>query len=109
MNSKKTGIVIVSFFGAGLFSVYAQALDPDTVLQKIVTEIFSPLYKLTVAIAFVYFLYGVMKYIHDMRNPQEKNTGKQHLLWGMIGLFIIFSVGGILNIFGSIFGNLGFS
>jgi hypothetical protein len=44
-----------------------------------------------------------------MRNPQDKNTGKQHLLWGTIGLFIIFSVGGILGIFSSMFGALGVS
>lgn len=79
----------------------------DAVLQKIVTEIFSPLYQLVASIAFIYFLYGVAKFIYDLRNPTDKATGKQHLLWGLIGLFIIFSVGGILNLFGSIFGELG--
>ncbi len=79
----------------------------EAVLQKVVSEIFSPLYQLVVAAAFVYFLYGAAKFIYDIRNPSEKNTGKQHLLWGLIGLFIIFSVGGILNVFSSIFGELG--
>lgn len=88
-------------------SVYAANPDPNALLQMIVTEIVSPVYKLAVAIAFVYFLYGVLKYMHDMRNPQDKNTGKAHLLWGMIGLFIIFSVGGILSFFEDIFGGLG--
>lgn len=95
------------FLGTGLVSVYAAALDPDTVLQKIVTEILNPLYKAVVAAAFVYFLYGAAKFIYDMNHPAEKNTGKQHLFWGMIGLFIIFSVGGILNLFSDIFGGLG--
>jgi hypothetical protein len=79
----------------------------DVILQKVVTEIFTPLYQVVVGIAFLYFLYGVAKFIYDMRNPSEKNTGKQHLLWGLVGLFIILSVGGILNVFGSIFGELG--
>jgi hypothetical protein len=105
---KKTITSISVFLGTGLISVYG-ALDQDTVLQKIVTEIFSPLYELVAAIAFAYFLYGAAKFIYDMRRPEEKNTGKQHLLWGFIGLLIIFSVGGILSIFGSMFGNLGIS
>ena len=79
----------------------------EAVLQKVVSEFLSPLYQLIVAVAFVYFLYGVAKFIYDIRNPQEKNTGKQHLLWGLIGLFIIFSVGGVLSVFESVFGGLG--
>ncbi len=81
--------------------------NADVILGKIVTEIFSPLYQLVAAITFIYFLYGVAKFIYDMRNPAEKNTGKDHLLWGMVGLFIILSVGGVLSLFGSIFGELG--
>lgn len=96
-----------SVFLLSTISVYAANPDPNALLQMIVTEIVSPVYKLAVAIAFVYFLYGVLKYMHDMRNPQDKNTGKAHLLWGMIGLFIIFSVGGILSFFEDIFGGLG--
>jgi hypothetical protein len=78
----------------------------DTILQKIGTEIFEPLYQFVVVISVLYFLYGVAKFVYDMRNPTEKNTGKQHLLWGMVGLFIILSVGGILKIFESVFGSM---
>jgi hypothetical protein len=108
MNSKKFLVVVSLFLGTGLVAVYAQALDPDTVLQKVIDEIFSPLYKVIVGAAFVYFLYGGAKFVRDLNHPEEKNTGKQHLLWGSIGLFIIFSVGGILGIFSDIFGGLGF-
>lgn len=89
--------------------MYSAALDPDVVLGKIVTEIFSPLYKIVAVSAFVYFLYGAAKFVYDIKNPTEKNTGKQHLLWGMVGLFIIFSVGGILSLFEGFFGGLGFN
>lgn len=100
-------IIISLSFLSSFLMVYAQALDPDTVLQKMVTEILSPLYKAVVGAAFIYFLYGGVKFIFDLKHPEEKNTGKQHLLWGSIGLFIIFSVGGILSIFSNIFGELG--
>lgn len=74
-------------------------MQGEEVLQKVVTMVFSPLYQLLVVIAFLYFLYGGFMFIKDMNDPTAKNTGKQHLLWGTVGLFIIFSVGGILELF----------
>lgn len=106
---KKCITAILLFLESSSLFVYAAVLNPDTILEKMVTEIFSPLYKIVVAIAFLYFLYGVVMYLYNMNHPEEKNTGKQHLLWGTIGLFIIFSVGGILGLFGTMFGALGLS
>lgn len=82
------------------------SLDPEQVLQSVVTTIFSPLYQLAVGLAFVYFLFGVFRFILDMNDPERKNIGKGHLLWGTVGLFIIFSVGGILRLYNDIFGGL---
>lgn len=81
-------------------------MNGEEVLQKIMTEVFSPLYELAVGIAFVYFMYGAFRYIVDMNNPEKKNFGRSHLLWGLVGLFIILSVGGILKLFDSIFGSM---
>lgn len=78
----------------------------EQVLQNVVTEIFNPLYKLAVGIAISYFLYGVFKFILDMNDPEKKNFGKSHLLWGTIGLFIILSVGGILKFFSQTLGSM---
>lgn len=102
---KKGIITSVLFFISG--SVFVYAADADSILTKVVTEIINPLYRLAVALSFLYFLYGVVKYMHDLRNPEDKNTGKAHLLWGTVGLFIIFSVGGIMNVFTNMFGALG--
>lgn len=81
-------------------------MNTNSMFQKMVTELFNPLYKLAAAIAFVYFLYGVVLFIYNYNKPDEKNTGKSHLLWGLVGLFIIFSIGGIMKVFSSLFGNL---
>lgn len=103
---KHSLVVLISLVALAVGQAYAAPLDGDVVLERIVTEIFNPLYRAAVGVSFVYFMYGVVKYLRDLRNPQDKNTGKQHLLWGMVGLFIIFSVGGIINFLGS-FGQLG--
>lgn len=80
-------------------------MNGDVILANIIKEIFTPLYQIIVAAAFLYFLYGGVKFIYDMKNPEEKNFGKSHLLWGMVGLFIILSVGPILKLLSSFFDN----
>ena len=75
-------------------------------MERVTTEIFSPLYELAVGIAFIYFLYGVFKFIVDLNDPDKKNNGKAHLLWGTIGLFIMFSVGGIIQLLNDMFGGV---
>lgn len=86
--------------------VFGYAAEGDDILSKVITEVFAPLYSLVVGISFLYFLYGVVQFIMSMNDPEKKNLGKQHLLYGTIGLFIILSVGGILKIFNSVFGGM---
>lgn len=81
-------------------------MDGEQVFQRVVTEVFSPLYGLVAACAFVYFLYGGVMFIVNMNDPEKKNTGKSHLIWGTVGLFIIFSVGGILQLFNNVLGGM---
>ena len=76
-------------------------MDGEAILGKIVGEFLSPLYKLVVAFAFLYFLFGVVKFIININDPEKKNLGKSHMLYGLIGLFIIFSIGGILEFLNS--------
>jgi hypothetical protein len=78
--------------------------DTETILSLVITEIYSPIYKLAVAVSAVYFMYGVAKYVMDLNNPQKQTFGRSHLLYGLIGLFIVLSVGGIMGIFRDLFG-----
>ena len=41
-----------------------------------------------------------------MNDAEKMNTGKRHLIYGTIGLFIILSVGGILELFNSVLGGM---
>lgn len=103
---KKVLIYLSSIFGSTVVAYADVAANGELVLQKVVSEIFSPLYQLAVGIALVYFFYGVAKFIYDMNDPEKKNFGKSHLLWGLVGLFIIFSVGGIIEGSNSILGGM---
>jgi len=53
------------------------------------------------AIAFIVFLWGVYKYfILGADSDTERATGRQFVLWGVLGFVIITSVWGLVNIVG---------
>ena len=58
------------------------------------------------AFALVYFIVGVLQYLLNPANDEERATGRQHILWGVVGMAIMVSVWGIMTI---IAGTLGAS
>jgi hypothetical protein len=67
-------------------------------LNRFVTNIVNPIIYFLFAIALMYFLYGVIVFILNADDEEARKTGKKHILWGIIGLFIMVSVYGILGI-----------
>jgi|SRR3989344_6663359 len=72
--------------------------DIDTLVQKLNTEIINPLIKFLFIIAFLIFFWGVFQFIRGGDNTEAKKTGKLHMTWGIIGLAIMFSAFGIINL-----------
>jgi len=67
-------------------------------------QIVNPLIGLLFAAGFVLFLYGVFKFIAGADNESDRETGKQHMVWGVIGMFIMISVFGIMGMIVNTFG-----
>ena len=69
----------------------------NTVGYKLLDQIVNPGIYLLSSLSFVWFLYGVVNFILARVNGDEDGIkkGKQHMLWGLIGLVIIFSAGSI--------------
>ncbi|MEX0931290.1 MAG: hypothetical protein WDZ88_00910 [Candidatus Paceibacterota bacterium] len=78
---------------------------PD-ILEKVVEGIVNPTFLLMTVFALVYFLWGVMKFVLNMDNETERDTGKRHMVWGIVGLTIMVSVWGIINVIMSIVSDL---
>ncbi len=74
--------------------------------QTFVDNILTPLYQLSVGIALVYFLGAAAYFMFQMDKEDAREKSRQHLLWGGIGLFIVFSIGGIMKLFENIFGGI---
>lgn len=65
-------------------------------LYNIEQVILNPLIFLLAGLALLVFLYGVFEYIKSADDLEERKTGHNHMLWGIIGLAIMFSAYGII-------------
>lgn len=67
-------------------------------LAKVVTQIVNPIILLLSGAALVLFLWGVYEFIAHAGDETKRKEGHQAMLWGIIGLVIIFGAYGIINI-----------
>ena len=70
----------------------------QTLMNSISRVILNPLITLLFALAVVYFIYGLAQYLLSPDNEEIRKTSKSHMLWGIIGMFIMVSVFGIINL-----------
>lgn len=67
-------------------------------LQKVTTIIVNPIIVLLFAVALVVFLWGLFEFIKGSDSSDARSKGVQHIFWGLIGMAIMVSVFGIINI-----------
>jgi len=67
-------------------------------LFSIVMGILSQAVILLIALAVVFFLYGILKYIASGDDEESRKKSKNVMIYGIIGLFVMISFWGIVNI-----------
>jgi uncharacterized membrane protein YidH (DUF202 family) len=81
-----------------LFAKTAHADAIGDVLKKVNALFINPLIEFLFALAILYFLYGVYEFLANQANEEKKTTGKDHMIWGIIGITIMMGVWTILGI-----------
>lgn len=66
-------------------------------LTSVTNEILTPIITLLTLAAFVVFIWGIVEFIASSDNEEKRKTGQQHMLWGIVGLVIIFGANAIVN------------
>jgi len=69
-----------------------------TLMKSVNKVIINPLIILLFALAVVYFLYGLVQYLLNPDSEEIRKTSKSRMLWGIIGMFIMISVFGIMTL-----------
>jgi hypothetical protein len=59
---------------------------------------------LLVTVALVAFMYGVVEYIINGDDENKRKEGRKYILWGIISLFVMLGIFGILQVLGNTFG-----
>jgi len=67
-------------------------------LDKIAELIINPLIILGFVIATIFLFYGIAEMIWQSKDSGNLKSGRDNVKWGIIGLFIMFSVYGILQL-----------
>lgn len=69
------------------------------ILVKVNYSIFNPLILLLVTLAFVYFAYGVIRFLSIDANDKgnSRQEARDAIMWGIIGMAIMFSVYGLIG------------
>lgn len=78
----------------------------SSVASKINSEIIQPIIVLLFAVAIGYFLFGLMVFIKNPDNEESHEAGKKHMIWGVVGMAIMFGVYGLLNLINETVGGI---
>lgn len=73
-------------------------LDLDQLLENINSQIVNPIILLLMGAGLIVFLYGLVEMIQGADNEDARKKGQQHMIWGIVGLFIMVAVFGIINV-----------
>ncbi len=97
---------IIGFWLAAPVFAFAQSLGAIRVLADSVGTLVSTLIPVVMGMAVLVFFWGLVKYIANASDEAAKESGKTLMIWGMIALFVMVALWGILGWFQT---NLGLS
>jgi hypothetical protein len=73
-------------------------MSTEILIQRILDNIVNPIILLMVVVSVVVFLWGVFQFVRNAESSEERKKGGLHILWGSVGLFIMVTAYGILNL-----------
>ena len=76
---------------------YAATTNVDAFVKKVDDLIINPIIYVMFALAILIFLYGVLEFIMNQASEEKKTTGRNHMIWGIVGITIMLGVWTILN------------
>ena len=66
-------------------------------LTKVDDMILNPLILLLFVLATLYFFYGVVKFLNPSTAEKDRLEARSAIIWGIVGMAIMFSVFGIIS------------
>lgn len=75
-------------------------------LDKVVDLIINPILLLLFALSFLYLVYGIFNFLRQDMNAADKTRAESRdaIMWGIVGMVIMFSVFGLIQVVLGTFG-----
>jgi ribose/xylose/arabinose/galactoside ABC-type transport system permease subunit len=77
--------------------VGAQSIGGLMGLLDMANQLINRLIPFVITLALLVFLWGILKYVFSS-NGEGRDEAKGYMIWGIIGLFVMVSVWGLVNI-----------
>jgi len=95
---KKITALVVSFLlPVVTFAQVVNAGYADSLIA-LANRWINTLTPLVIGAAMLFFLYGLMKFVLNSGNEDAKDEGKRIMIWGIIALFVMVSVWGLVRL-----------
>ena len=73
-----------------------------SVISKL-QNLLDALIPLLVTLTIVFFFWGLAQYVFNSGSEESKEEGKNKMIWGLVAIFIMVSIWGIIGLFGTTF------
>ncbi|MBX4206554.1 pilin [Candidatus Parcubacteria bacterium] len=73
-------------------------------LNKIFDLVLNPLISLLFGVALLVFFWGIVQFINSETSDSKRDEGKKKIIYGLLGLFVMFSAYGIIRLILNTFG-----
>lgn len=73
-------------------------------LTTLVANVLDAVVPIVITLALIYFIWGLAEYILAAGDPEKKSEGKTRMIYGVIALFVIVSIWGLVGFLGNVLG-----
>ena len=75
----------------------------DALLQRLNQFVIAPIEMVIFAAGFLLFMWGLVKFMWNVGEGGDQTEGKQHMLWGLIGMFLMVSIWSVIALIDNTF------
>lgn len=94
-------LIVISVFFSFCSIEQVNAAETGGTLARLVQrvkDILNLIIELLFVLATVYFMWGVVAYIAGAGDTEKLKIGKQHMVWGLVGMAIMLGAWGLVEI-----------
>lgn len=74
------------------------------VVGRFTDQIINPALLILAAAGFMFFVWGLVEFLISLNSGGKTDTGKSHMIYGILGMVIMFSTYGIITLINNTFG-----